>query len=834
MKFRQRIRIEKELEQSLVRVIGGLIVSIYMFIVYADSLTVIFNSENLLAAVPTELELSAVYTAVMLGVFLILVTRLAPAEFMRLTALIFEISIISFAMFAIASSMVPLFFLYYWVIIGHAFRFGMRDLLISTGFSFFGFGLALVTSSYWHEHLAMGVTLLMSLILIPLYIGMFAHRDQTTQTRLEQEKKHADAANREKSNFLANVSHELRTPLNGVTSVGELLMNTELTDKQREYVHVISTSSKVLLSLINNILDYSKIESGIIEIENIAFNVRELVTQVVTILNPIATEKGIIFETRIADTVPKIAHGDPTKISQILMNLGNNAIKFTDYGYTVINVFPTSDVDDTVTIRFEVIDTGIGIKDSARQLIFERFKQQDESITRRFGGTGLGTAISKKLVEHMGGSIGVSSEVGVGSRFWFELPFKYKKITKPITIEQNVIIVSQSHKHIHSLKQMVEAWDYCIDVVSDFNTLQYLIDSNAEKIPVAIIIDFALVDEGKKFIESLDSNIQYNIKFILLGPAKLGDKRTIELFDATLPVPVETRQLYHSLHVGIHKQNDTVTPIHAALKKNIIKATSKLNILICDDEATNLFVLNEILVSMGHNVTSTENGFQALDMLQNHEYDLAILDLQMPELSGDEVAEMYQYATPGHQIPLILATANVTSEVREKCDHYFKAIVDKPIDYQKLSAIITKIIAESDAQNRAIKIDLSRVMQTILFDEDELKTYPKEALAPEFLTSLFETFIQSANKHLSQIKYTIERQDIESFKNHSHALKGIAGNVKAKRLVEFTAKCQKLDRDTFTNKENMDYIYDSLNNCLRETSHILYQYLKTESRKDSS
>jgi two-component system sensor histidine kinase RpfC len=612
-----------------------------------------------------------------------------------------------------------------------------------------------------------------------------------------------------------------------------LLERTELDEKQREYVDVITTSSKVLLSLINNILDYSKIESGVIELENISFSVPELVTKTVTILKPIAHEKGINFETRIADSIPRYTYGDPTKISQILMNLANNAIKFTNYGYTVVNVFPTSSDENSITIRFEVIDTGVGISDKAKSRIFERFMQEDESITRKFGGTGLGTAISKKLAEHMGGSIGVSSEEGVGSRFWFEIPLTITEAVHPVVTEQNVVVLSQNPEYIHTLKQTIEVWDYTVDIYPDSSKLQKLMNPGVDRVPAAIIVDYAIVDNVNSFIESLAENVTPNINFILLGPSKFSDKRVLELYDTILPTPIDTRELYQTLHFKSLAKDSVVTPIRVAktYKKKLVKNLKTLNILVCDDEPTNRFVMKEIIESMSHNVTLAEDGYQALDLLQENDFDLAILDLQMPEISGLEVAEMYHYSEPENHVPMIMASANVRSEIIEKSRAYFDGFIDKPIDYQKLSALITKIIEEREKKTSNIQTDFSRALQTILFDTHELKMYPKQALEKDFLTSLFETFIENANRKIADIKYSIERQDIESFKSHVHAIKGIAGNVKAKRLVEMAALCEELDSEAFSNTNTTDYILDNLKNCLNDTKIVLFEYLKEENRK---
>ncbi len=832
IKFFHRLKQEKELEQAGIRLIAGFSIVLYMLVINHPNIADLISYPRVtIKALPVEIILSITYFCAILLLFAALFFRLGRSSFMRMVALLIDVTILSFAMAIITEKVLPIFFLYYWVIIGHAFRFGTKDLFAATFLSITGFLLAIATGEYWHEHFFMAAWLVISLILIPAYIGLFLSRENRVLQQLQKEKLKANAANEEKSNFLANVSHELRTPLNGVIAVGELLSNTNLIGKQKEYSDVITTSATVLRGLINNILDYSKIESGVIEIENIGFDLRDMVMKVVSILQPIANQKGITLETNIADTLPKHVYGDPTKISQILMNLANNAIKFTNYGYVVINAFPMESKERTMVVRFEIIDTGIGIPVEDQKDVFERFKQTDETITRRYGGTGLGTAISKKLTEHMGGTIGLSSEVGVGTRFWFELPLKTAKSVHPVSTQQNVIIVSQTPQYIHQLKQTIETWDYTIDIYSDYDPLQYLTNTAVDSVPTAIIIDCALAEKGSEFIAAIEPAISKFINFILLGPGRFNDKQILKSYDTILPVPIETRQLYHAMHVKAHKYDPAVTPIHAANLKKPSKSIDKLKILVCDDEQTNRFVMKEILESMGHTITLTENGFEALEQLQNNEYDLAVLDLQMPDMSGFEVAELYEYSGPHNKTPLIMATANVKADTIEKSKDYFEDFIEKPIDYQKFSAIIARLVEEKQNSDKELRVDLTRTLQTILFDPEELNNYPKNTLESGFLTSLFSIFSDSANKLLTNIKQASENGDIEAFKNHIHALRGIAGNVKAKRLEAITRQCLNLDRESFMVSENTAYIIDNLVNCVSQTNQSLFQYLKGEAKK---
>jgi len=834
MQLIKRIKLRKELEQSLVRLVAGIVLVTYMLLIdYGNLRDAIFaNQQFSLRSINTEILLSVSYLLVMLLMFVLLYVNWIKAKLARTLSLLIDISMLSYAMTAVPDVVLPFFFLYFWVIIGHAFRFGLPDLIRATSLAVLGFSLAIITGAYWHSHMVMASWYLISLLLIPAYIALFLKREKHYLEQLEQQKARATQANEDKSNFLVNVAHELRSPLNGMTTVGELLTATELNDKQREYAQVITTFSKVLLSLINNILDYSKIESNNIELDGRHFNLVEMVNSVTTILQPLAKRKNISLETRFSELLPKYVYGDPTKITQILMNITNNAIKFTERGYTLINVYPVSNIHDTLTIRFEVIDTGVGISEAAKARLMDSMNQTATAKGRRHGGTGLGIAITKKLVEHIGGKIGVSSEVGLGSRFWFELPLEVTAPAKNIAVEQNIIIFTQEANLIRQLKKTVEVWDYSLDGYADSEVIQYYTNPGVDKVPSAIIIDYPLAAQANEYISKIDPQVKSSINFILLSGNKLGDKKTIELYDTILPMPLNTRQLYHSLFFKSQKTDSVVTPITVAssFKRKLPKSVTGLKILICDDEPTNRYVLNELLETMGHIVTQCGSGFEVLDLLQESEFDMAIIDLQMPEMSGIEVAEIYQYSSPDNKVPLILASANIHSDVAEMSRNYFDAYIEKPIDYQKLLAIITKIIDEKIAKNQRIKQDLTRLQQIIVFDPSEFANYPKEAMEGEFLSSLFEIFVENASKNLAKIKSTIERQDLSGFKDQMHALRGIAGNVKAKRLEALTSRCQDIDQLSFAIKENTDYILETLQSCLNDTRQMLFAYLNEEFR----
>ncbi len=304
---------------------------------------------------------------------------------------------------------------YLFVALGNGFRFGRAYLHASQALACMGFGVVLAVSPFWSQHTAIGLGFLITLGVVPLYAGVLAER-------INEARKRADEANLAKGRFLANVSHEMRTPLNGVIAMADLLQETKLSESQSEIVETLGTSAQLLLAQIEDVLDISKIEAGRVTIEQHPFDLGRLLSSTVKIMMPQARYKGLAVSLDLPSAIPKYFRGDDHHLRQVLLNLLANAVKFTEHGEILLRVALVNGNDHNVRLRFEVKDTGIGIPLEKQAIIFEAFAQADDSITRTHGGTGLGTTIARHLVTLMGGEIGVQSEVGVGSLFWFEVP----------------------------------------------------------------------------------------------------------------------------------------------------------------------------------------------------------------------------------------------------------------------------------------------------------------------------------------------------------------------------------------------------------------------------
>ena len=317
---------------------------------------------------------------------------------------------------------------YLFVAFGNGFRFGRSYLYASQVLSLIGFGLVLWFSPFWSQHRMVGLGFLVALFILPLYVAVLTQR-------ITEAKKKADEANQAKGRFLANVSHEMRTPLNGVIAMADVLRETRLNESQHDIVETLTTSAHLLLTQIEDVLDMAKIEAGRITMELRPFDLGKLLTNTIKVMAPQARYKGIELTTEIDPTAEQCFVGDSHYIRQVLLNLMSNAIKFTERGRVVVRVFPAGEFGSNGRLRFEVIDTGIGIATDKLASIFEPFTQADDSITRVYGGTGLGTTIARHLVLLMGGEIGLQSKIGVGSTFWFELPLSVAEAQQADALE---------------------------------------------------------------------------------------------------------------------------------------------------------------------------------------------------------------------------------------------------------------------------------------------------------------------------------------------------------------------------------------------------------------
>jgi two-component system sensor histidine kinase RpfC len=410
--LRQRFanRPDSEHGQALVRLAVLSVVLVYLLVRGPDPDSPFSEYRDVLLMVATGF-------AVGLAIVLAIVARPGVSHVRRAIGMVSDYGLMGLAMIRMGEPLAWVYVILMWVTVGNGLRFGNRYLYLAVAGAVASFGSTLLFNDYWHLNRSLGLGLLLGLVAVPLYLsGLLRALTRATEA--------ARKANEAKSRFLANMSHEFRTPLNGLAGMSELLATTRLDSEQRECLNTIQASTRTLLSLVEDVLDISAIEAGKLKLHTVEFTVRELLDGIGAILQPTARNKRIEYVLKVAPDVPERVIGDAGHVRQVLINLAGNAIKFTDEGSVRLEVALAHADDAKVRLRFTVIDTGIGIPAAARARLFEAFEQADASLSRRYGGTGLGTTIAKGLTEAMGGSIGFESSEQRGSRFWVELPFE--------------------------------------------------------------------------------------------------------------------------------------------------------------------------------------------------------------------------------------------------------------------------------------------------------------------------------------------------------------------------------------------------------------------------
>jgi Amt family ammonium transporter len=649
--------------------------------------------------------------------------------------------------------------------------------------------------------------------------------DVTQQKRSEEllrEKEAAEAANQAKSQFLASMSHEIRTPLNGVIGMIELLIGTELNQQQQRYAELAKSSADVLLSLINHVLDLSKIESGKLELENISFDLHELLESVPDMFAHRAHAKKLDLNCQLMGAVPRRVVGDPDRLRQVFVNLVGNALKFTEQGGVLLRAEPEGGGGDaeTVFVRFEIIDTGIGIPNERITRLFQAFSQADASTTRKYGGTGLGLAISKQLVELMGGEIGVFSSAGKGSTFWFRVPCVVDHSEPAIGdhCEQlhgmRVLVAVQSGTQLDIINGQLSRCGVSVtEARSAVDVLDILRTAAMTGRPYTVaVVERTMPDiDGLRLASKIkaDSMLE-SVQLVVL--TSLEDELPNEIVKrlelTCLRKPVRQSSWFDTFMNLAQRQNSFEAPNIAPsivgqvqLLPSLTGDGKRPQVLVADDNEINQLVAVEMLRTAGYEATVVNNGLEAVSAIRRGKFDVVLMDCEMPELDGFAATRMIRtmeseqsLAAPnGWPLPIIALTAQAVRGDRERClAAGMTDYITKPVNREELLKTIHACLEEGAAhQLHAEELPSGEMGHggSELPDADDavldIEELQDRCMGDRpFIDELLKIFVKKARSNVTRISESIAAGRVEDVARTAHELKGSAGNVAACRLSQ--------------------------------------------------
>jgi two-component system sensor histidine kinase RpfC len=598
----------------------------------------------------------------------------------------------------------------------------------------------------------------------------------------------------------------MRTPLNAIIGMADLLRDTSLNREQADMLQTLRGSSRVMLGLVEDVLDFSKIEAGKLALEKIDFDLHALVNSTCRIVAAQAAAKGIEFVVSIMPEVPPAVRGDPHHLRQILINLAGNAVKFTERGSVTVHVSTQSESDSAVQLKFSIRDTGIGIAPEAQARIFESFTQADQSTTRRFGGSGLGTTIAKQLVDLMGGGIGMESAVGLGSTFWVELELEKQPERAGLggageLAQARVLLIGFPAAQRELIEEALAGWGATpiavetveagiarlvaeISLAKPYHSA--LLYANGEALKLAQHFRRAAPNPAPPTVLAVprDANVQ---RFDALTSG----------FAAILELPFDKRRLFNVLHsvAAGEEIQDGVVRLQDYAKRSGV-AARKLRVLVADDNATNRDVMGKILERGGHSVTLVNDGEQALDALEREPFDTVLLDRNMPGIGGIEALQALRLMTRGRdRVPVIMLSADVTTEAkREALEAGADAFLPKPIEalrlLEQIQALCDAAPEKADLQGAPAR-PVKTTAEAPVLNLETLEQLKQLGSSLSFVEKLARVFLADNSALLGRVERALAGRNYHEFHSLLHAMKGSSASMGTDRL---TILCGSMDR----------------------------------------